>query len=101
MFSFCRNLGTVGAMSDSTKTEYDKLFIGGKWTEPSTSAMLLDVPGESIASSSVDPLSPSILMLRRPCCFQFPDELDNGKLAMNHSNKGGTLSAESDKRNAC
>ena len=23
-------------MSDS-KTEYDKLFIGGKWTEPSTS----------------------------------------------------------------
>ena len=40
MFSFCRNLGTVGAMSDSTKTEYDKLFIGGKWTEPSTSDVI-------------------------------------------------------------
>jgi hypothetical protein len=58
---------------------------------------LLDVPGEYIASPSVDPSISSILMLRRPCCFQFPEESDNGKLAMNHSNKGGTLSAESDK----
>ncbi|MFZ0903306.1 MAG: aldehyde dehydrogenase, partial [Mycobacterium sp.] len=23
-------------MADSLTTEYDKLFIGGKWTEPST-----------------------------------------------------------------
>jgi aldehyde dehydrogenase (NAD+) len=27
-------------MSDSQKTEYDKLFIGGKWTEPSTSDVI-------------------------------------------------------------
>lgn len=27
-------------MSDSHKTEYDKLFIGGKWTEPSTSEVI-------------------------------------------------------------
>jgi aldehyde dehydrogenase (NAD+) len=27
-------------MSDDAKTEYDKLFIGGKWTEPSTSEVI-------------------------------------------------------------
>jgi aldehyde dehydrogenase (NAD+) len=27
-------------MSDSLKTEYDKLFIGGKWTEPSTDEVI-------------------------------------------------------------
>jgi aldehyde dehydrogenase (NAD+) len=27
-------------MTDSQKTEYDKLFIGGKWTEPSTSDVI-------------------------------------------------------------
>jgi len=27
-------------MSDGHKTEYDKLFIGGKWTEPSTSGVI-------------------------------------------------------------
>jgi len=27
-------------MSDSQTTEYDKLFIGGKWTEPSTSEVI-------------------------------------------------------------
>src|SRR5215813_14209879 len=27
-------------MSDEAKTEYDKLFIGGKWTEPSTSDVI-------------------------------------------------------------
>ncbi len=27
-------------MPDSQKTEYDKLFIGGKWTEPSTSEVI-------------------------------------------------------------
>ena len=27
-------------MSDEAKTEYDKLFIGGKWTEPSTSEVI-------------------------------------------------------------
>ncbi|EUA43090.1 aldehyde dehydrogenase family protein [Mycobacterium xenopi 3993] len=27
-------------MTDSQKTEYDKLFIGGAWTQPSTSAVI-------------------------------------------------------------
>ncbi|WP_176357821.1 aldehyde dehydrogenase family protein, partial [Mycobacterium persicum] len=27
-------------MSDSHTTEYDKLFIGGKWTQPSTSEVI-------------------------------------------------------------
>src|SRR6201997_5059053 len=27
-------------MSDDATTEYDKLFIGGKWTEPSTSEVI-------------------------------------------------------------
>src|SRR6201996_6231125 len=27
-------------MADSLTTEYDKLFIGGKWTEPSTSEVI-------------------------------------------------------------
>src|ERR1700739_1129323 len=27
-------------MSDSQQTEYDKLFIGGKWTDPSTSEVI-------------------------------------------------------------
>jgi aldehyde dehydrogenase (NAD+) len=40
MFSFCFRLGRVAAMSDDAKTEYDKLFIGGKWTEPSTSEVI-------------------------------------------------------------
>ena len=40
MFSFCVGLGRVAAMSDDAKTEYDKLFIGGKWTEPSTSEII-------------------------------------------------------------
>src|SRR5271166_705012 len=40
MFSFCVGLGRVAAMSDDAKTEYDKLFIGGKWTEPSTSEVI-------------------------------------------------------------
>src|ERR1700746_3407643 len=43
MFSFCLRLGRVAAMSDTksqAKTEYDKLFIGGKWTEPSTSEVI-------------------------------------------------------------
>src|SRR5580692_1291904 len=39
MFSFCVGFGRVAAMSDAT-TEYDKLFIGGKWTEPSTSEVI-------------------------------------------------------------
>ena len=43
MFSFCFRLGRVAAMSEGetrAKTEYDKLFIGGKWTEPSTSEVI-------------------------------------------------------------
>src|SRR6516165_8593986 len=40
MFSFRFGLGRVAAMSDSQKTEYDKLFVGGKWTEPSTSEVI-------------------------------------------------------------
>src|SRR5580693_2989440 len=39
MFSFCVGFGRVAAMSDTT-TEYDKLFIGGKWTDPSTSEVI-------------------------------------------------------------
>ena len=27
-------------MSNEAKTEYDKLFIGGKWTQPSTSQVI-------------------------------------------------------------
>ena len=27
-------------MTESQKTEYDKLFIGGKWTTPSTSEVI-------------------------------------------------------------
>ncbi len=44
MFSFRVDLGIVAAMSHVTTeqatTEYDKLFIGGKWTEPSTSEVI-------------------------------------------------------------
>src|SRR6516165_10279127 len=40
MFSFRFGLGRVAAMSDDAKTEYDKLFVGGKWTEPSTSEVI-------------------------------------------------------------
>ena len=39
MFSFCFGLGRVAAMGE-IKTEYDKLFIGGKWTAPSTSEVI-------------------------------------------------------------
>jgi aldehyde dehydrogenase (NAD+) len=40
MFSFCFCFGRVAAMTDSLTTEYDKLFIGGKWTEPSTDEVI-------------------------------------------------------------
>ena len=44
MFSFCRGLGSVTAMSHAQRSklqaEYDKLFIGGKWAEPSTSDVI-------------------------------------------------------------
>jgi aldehyde dehydrogenase (NAD+) len=40
MFSFCFCFGRVAAMTDSLTTEYDKLFIGGKWTEPSTNEVI-------------------------------------------------------------
>jgi aldehyde dehydrogenase (NAD+) len=40
MFSFCFRFGRVAAMTDSLTTEYDKLFIGGKWTEPSTDEVI-------------------------------------------------------------
>ncbi len=39
MFSFCFALGRVAPMGE-LKTEYDKLSIGGKWTEPSTSEVI-------------------------------------------------------------
>src|SRR4051795_10580241 len=45
MFSFCSDLGRVANMTDvttktSVTTEYDKLFIGGKWTQPSTDEVI-------------------------------------------------------------
>ena len=39
MFSFCFGFSRVAPWATS-KTEYDKLFIGGKWTEPSTSEVI-------------------------------------------------------------
>src|SRR4029079_75513 len=41
-FSFRRSVGNVTPMTQSTafKTEWDKLFIGGKWTEPATADVI-------------------------------------------------------------
>ena len=41
-FSFRSMVGSVTAMTQSTafKTEWDKLFIGGKWVEPATSDVI-------------------------------------------------------------